>query len=163
MGFFDKYNPFKKKDDLGLPPLDSNPGFNDTPAMPSGTSMPDLGANTALPSADMGLGQDPLSSTQNSFDTHQSPRLNDTRMNMPMGESLRQNPQNNFMDNPNLSQNSQNHSTPQVNGSVNNNLQKDLEIISSKLDYLKASLEAVNQRIANLEHLSKQNQNNNRW
>ncbi len=53
-----------------------------------------------------------------------------------------------------------------LHGTVNPNenpLQKDFEILSSKLDYLKASIEAVNQRLANLEHLVKQEQDKRRW
>ncbi len=80
----------------------------------------------------------------------------DHRMNMPLGENIRQakisamygNEESHYSDAP-----AQSH----------NPLQKDLELISSKLDYLKASLDAINQRLVNLEHLAKQEIDSKKW
>ena len=75
MGLFDSINPFKKKDDLGLPPLDQDPNL----AMKSGNE-----------SHDLGIGQQPLPTTPSAPGMGQQQPMDDHRMNMPLGDSLRQ-------------------------------------------------------------------------
>ena len=69
----------------------------------------------------------------------------DHRMSMPLGQSINSTPQ------------SPHSAFPIKN---ENPLKQDFELLSSKLDYLKASIEAVNQRLANIENLVRQDQNN---
>lgn len=157
MGFFDKFNPFKKDDgfgDLGLPPLDSNQGMSGAPMdSTAGLGAPPMDPNSSMSPSTPGLGQ-PSPNLSAGFG--QPEPMDDHRMNMPMGESLRQNNVNDMHSfNPAPVQH------PKVHD--NNPLQKDLELISSKLDYLKASLEAINQRLANLEHLARQEQDKGKW
>ncbi len=135
MGFFDGINPFKKKDDFSLPPIE---GYNDSTPNFSHENTPNFGD---------GLNHDPVDGHSDATFTTPDPR-----MNMPLGENIRQqrmeavHGQGEF------------HEVQQ-----HNPLQKDLELISSKLDYLKASLEAINQRLANLEHMSRNQENQKRW
>ena len=142
MGIFDKINPFKRKDDLGLPPIESNYGLG-TPPMDSHTG---LNSDQNLPS--------PLPH-ENSQPLQQQP-LDDHRMTMPLGENIRQG-RVEAMHNQNNPHEHLESSRP------HNPLQKDLEIISSKLDYLKASMEAINQRLANLEHLARNEHGKKGW
>jgi len=173
MSFFDKINPFKKKDELGLPPLDSY-GSNNDLALPQNNPM---GHNLALPEGqghafdnDMNpMPQHNFSQNQNPYPheqvNNQSPHgrpLDDHRMDMPIGDSLNQNRHDPY----NVEHDYNNYAPNRYSrqNESENPLKKDIELISSKLDYLKASLEAINQRIANLEHLTKQEMNNNkRW
>jgi hypothetical protein len=135
MGFFDNINPFKKKDDFGLLPMDN---LGDSTPSYSHESTPNFGD---------GLGHDPVDGHSDATFTAPDPK-----MNMPLGENVRQqrieamHGQNDY------------HEPVQSNP-----LQKDLELISSKLDYLKASLEAINQRLANLEHMSRNQENQKKW
>ena len=69
-------------------------------------------------------------------------------MSMPLGESIRQQKYGSEFSSPSQQENP---------------MKKDLDLISSKLDYLKASIEAINQRLVNLEHLVRQEQQNKRW
>lgn len=137
MGFFDNFKS-KKKDDF-----DFNSGTEaglGEPPIDSHSTIDSMGDSNVFTSpADPNYGQ---------------PAALDPRMTMPLGESLssRQNP---------IQQ-----SFPQNNNNNNNNqnpLKQDFELISSKLDYLKASIEAVNQRLANLEHLVRQEQDKKKW
>lgn len=149
MGFFDKINPFKKKDDLGLPPIDSSMGLGQSPMNPN--AMNDTNFSQSQPSH---LSNPPnLNDNSQNWNQPVQEPINDHRMNMPLGENLRQSTSDNMHDN-------SHHRETHVQS---NPLQKDLELISSKLDYLKASLEAVNQRIANIEHLARQDQDKKRW
>ncbi len=143
MGLFDSINPFKKKDDLGLPPLDQDPNLT----MKSGNENHDLG-----------IGQQPLPTTPGMtppapphHDPNQPQALDDHRMKMPLGDSLRQGRME-AMHGSNI------HELQQGNP-----MQKELELISSKLDYLRASLDAVNHRLESLEHLTKQELENRKW
>jgi hypothetical protein len=148
MGFFDKFNPFKKNDglgDLGLPPFEANAGLGAPPMGPNASMSP------SMPT----LGGEPAQNLTSGF--NQPEPMNDHRMNMPMGESLKQN---NVNDMHSYTPSPISQPKPEVN---HNPLQKDLELISSKLDYLKASLEAINQRLANLEHLARQEQDKGKW
>lgn len=113
--------------------------------------------------SDAGLGEPPVDShssidanpigseTKDIFTSpsHSSARFNpqpDSSISMPLGDNLNQRPQPTPF--------------PQNN---QNPLKHDFELISSKLDYLKASIEAVNQRLANIEHLVRQEQDNKKW
>ena len=144
MGFFDNINPFKKKDDFGFPPLDNNNINNNQ------FSHNNLGIGNEQANFGDGLPHNPMGDHQgtSSFSTENTP---DPRMNMPMGESLRQN----------RVEGMHGSSFPEYNETKTTPLQKDLELISAKLDYLKASLEAINQRLANLEHMNKSSEK--RW
>ncbi|MEM2138723.1 MAG: hypothetical protein QXM96_01060, partial [Candidatus Woesearchaeota archaeon] len=73
----------------------------------------------------------------------------DNRMRMPLGENIRQEKMHSY-DEPQIIQ-------------KENPLEKDLELISAKLDYLKASLESINQRLANLEHMARQESERNSY
>jgi hypothetical protein len=148
MGFFDKFNPFKKPEEFG---------FSGEPGPASGPA----------PGQNYGLGDhnfEPHNFEGGNFDaggghphgedifTHSpgSPHpQNDPRMTMPLGESIRQ----------------QNYGNPEYGQpqQQENPLKKDMDLISSKLDYLKASIEAINQRLVNLEHLVRTEQQNKRW
>ena len=68
-------------------------------------------------------------------------------MSMSLGENIKRSP---------------NSPHPQINNN-HNPLKHDFELLSSKLDYLKASIEAVNQRLANLENLVRQEQEKRKW
>ena len=144
MGLFDSINPFKKKDDLGLPPLDQDPNL----AMKSGNE-----------SHDLGIGQQPLPTTPAMPATPSAPSMgqqqpmDDHRMNMPLGDSLRQERIGAMHGSSDIHEIKQQH----------NPMQKELELISSKLDYLRASLEAINHRLETLEHLTKQELENKKW
>jgi hypothetical protein len=137
MGFFDNLNPFKKKDEFSLSPLDN-------PALPPAQGY----GHDEMPNFGDGLSHDPM-------DGHSQPTFAapDPRMNMPLGESIRQQRMETMHGNPDGY-----HEPP-----AHNPLQKDLELISSKLDYLKASLEAINQRIANLEHMARNQEGQKKW
>lgn len=129
-------NPFKKKDDFGFPPIDSGPGI-------------EMGhQNLDQPSFDPGQ----FSARAPPPETHDA--LDDHRMTMPLGESVRQQ---------RVSAMYGNEGRDPYQEVRENPLQKDLELISSKLDYLKASLDAINQRLVNLEHLAKQEMETKRW
>ncbi|MFH2021415.1 MAG: hypothetical protein ABIJ34_08445 [archaeon] len=149
MGFFDKFNPFKK-DEGPVLPFDTNPAPSqehnygigehnfephnfDTPPQ---ANNPNMGNDIFTPSPTEHGAQD------------------DPRMRMPLGESVKLGKYGNEQVDE-YSGNSQQESK--------NPLQKDLDLISSKLDYLKASLEAINQRLVNLEHIVKQEQQNRKW
>ncbi len=143
MGLFDGINIFKKKEDLGLPPLDKDPN---------------LAMNSGNESHDLGIGQKPLPTTPGMPATPSAPGMgqqqpmDDHRMNMPLGDSLRQD-QIGAMHDSNIHEVRQQH----------NPMQKELELISSKLDYLRASLEAVNHRLETLEQMTKQELENKKW
>ena len=87
MSFFDRINPFKKKDDLGLPPLDSGPAL---------TQDPLTTARQPLPATPPGAGYPNVQPTTPGIigAPHLEPReaagLDDHRMKMPLGDSIRQ-------------------------------------------------------------------------
>jgi len=162
MGFFDNINPFKKKANSGLPPLDQNTGLSDPPInenlnpnMGDGLSPNIPGGHPRM--APLGS-SDPLSHPPSGMSNPSEPQpLDDHRMKMPLGESVRQSGLDsmNNMHNP--------PPTPHPQAHDPNPLQKDMEILSSKLDYLKASLESINQRLANLEHIARKEQDKPKW
>jgi len=140
MGFFDSFNPFRKKDELGLPPLDGGQNLDMShPNLDQGHNFDSGNFSAASPN-----GQVPL---------------DDHRMTMPLGENIRQSRVSAMYGGEGQGQ----EQSPYHEGRDHNPLQKDLELISSKLDYLKASLDAINQRLVNLEHLAKQELENKRW
>lgn len=134
MGFFDNFKS-KKKDDFGFNP---NSGGIGEPPIDSHSTIDSMGESNIFTS--------PNSQSDSNYGESQPL---DPRMSMPLGESMnsRQNP-------------IQHSSFPNNN---QNPLKQDFELISSKLDYLKASIEAVNQRLANLEHLVRQEQERKKW
>ncbi|MCM2325493.1 MAG: hypothetical protein NDI94_03455 [Candidatus Woesearchaeota archaeon] len=146
MGFFDNINPFKKKDDFGFPPINNNPVNNNN--FLNGNN---LGLGNEQPNFGDGLPHNPLDS--HSIPSFEQQPTSDPRMNMPMGESLRQG----------RGEGQHPSEYPEFMDQRHNPLQKDLELISSKLDYLKASLEAINQRLANIEHMSRNQGQDKRW
>jgi len=160
MGFFDKFNPFGKKNDLGLPPIEGGHGLGEAPFdnKLSHETNSTLGQVPVDPAANLNNPVQPLhtSSSPQPLSNPTTPQpLNDHRMSMPLGENIRQEHRGGTM-----------HGQPQhyedQNQQHRNPLQKDLDLISTKLDYLKASLEAINQRLANLEHLTRQEQEKNK-
>jgi len=151
-------NPLKKKDDLGLPIDDSgyeNPfnkplGGNDPLANPLSGHHEPLG-----PSGEQNMHNPDHGMNHDNFG-HDLPQ-DDPRMGMPLGDSLRKPQENNsyeIHDEGFQTKHDRNKHNP---------LEKDLELISSKLDYLKASLEAVNQRLANLEQMTKHDIEQRKW
>jgi len=162
MGFFDSINPFKKKADSGLPPLDQNSGLADPPINDNLNPNMGDGLGNNIPGghptmAPLGS-SDPLSHPPSGMSSPSEPQpLDDHRMKMPLGESVRQS----GLDSMNNVHNPP--PTPHPQAHDPNPLQKDMEILSSKLDYLKASLESINQRLANLEHLARKEQDKPKW
>ncbi len=144
MGFFDSVNPFKKKDDV-LPPLDD---LAETPGQPN-LDHSQLSQQPTHPN----IAQQPIPEQQPnpSFEPQQQ-ELSDSRMKMPLGDSIRQ------------QRVSAMHGSDETHNPIQHNpLQKELELISSKLDYLKASIDAANQRLAHLEHLTKEEIESKKW
>src|SRR3989338_5954006 len=131
MGIFDSINPFRKKDELALPPLDS------------------MGGNDTFNPSSQEYGGPPSMS--------QPEPMDDPRMRMPLGENIRQG----RMEAMYGSDDGYQPTSPGFHGP--NPLQKELDLISSKLDYLKAGMEAINQRLANLEHMARQEQEKKKW
>jgi hypothetical protein len=139
MSFFDSINPFRKKEEFNF---DSGP---------SGSNM-----DFAQPNLDEGHNFD-----SGQFAPHppQPMPQDDHRMTMPLGENIRQQRVQTMYG-------GNEHSEPRYPEPAqtqHNPLQKELELISSKLDYLKASLDAINQRLVNLEHLSKEEMEKNTY
>ena len=147
MGFFDRVNVLKKKKDRSNDfsvspendPLSGRPSFQanpaELPAQPPG-SIHATSGQTPFQSATLDSTAD-----LNNPGKPSNP-MEDHRMRMPLGESIRQ-----------QRIAAMHEAQPLEEPST---LKKDLELISSKLDYLKASLDAVNQRIINLESLTRQ-------
>ncbi|MEK6916819.1 MAG: hypothetical protein AABW92_03670 [Nanoarchaeota archaeon] len=141
MGIFDNINPFKKRDELALPPLDG--GLNNDPLSRS----PGIDQNFDTP--------DPNFDTPSFSDINSEPQpMDDPRMRMPLGDNIRQGRMEAMHGDSGYNEIRENRPNP---------LQKDLDLISSKLDYLKAGIEAVNQRLANLENLTRQEQEKKKW
>jgi hypothetical protein len=135
MGFFDKI-PFLKKDDgfgkdeLALPPLE--PMTQNNPSnYPGDETFP----------------QQILPNFQNPQMMGQEEYAPDPRPSMPMGQALRTP---STYPNPSYEV----HESDRLPASQNL-ISKELEIISSKLDYLRVSLENINQRLANLEKVAR--------
>ena len=136
MGILDRLNIFgKKEDDLS---------FLDTP-------LDSPAQNPALDPNDPGFHDSPKNP---SFQPYNEQPQDDHRMRMPLGDSLRQQQNYGYNDQ---------HAHPFNTNPNENPLKKELELISSKLDYLKASLEAVNQKLSNLEHHTRQEMEGKRW
>ncbi len=152
MSFLDtlnNLNPFKKKDEFSFSSLDQQNHDLGHPNFQQGNNM-----DFAQPNLDSSPDFNSGSFSANPPNS-QMP-MDDHRMTMPLGESVRQT---------RISAMYGNDQSPhEIHETRDHNpLQKDLELISSKLDYLKASLDAINQRLVNLEHLARQdNENNNR-
>lgn len=152
MSFFDFVNPFRKKDEFGLPPLEGNAGLGplDTgmQAEPQHNVNPgDYGTESQFSFQQPSAGQAGYSEPRGF--QHEQPQ-DDARMKMPLGESVRAS---RYTDEP----------ADDYHRGDYNPLKKELELISSKLDYLKASIEAVNQRLVNLEHLARQEMERKKW
>ncbi len=137
MSFFDSINPFKKKDEFSF---DSGSSGNNT--------------DFSHPNIDSGHNFDPGSFAAN---PPQPLPQDDHRMTMPLGENIRQKRVQAIYGGDEGTE----PRYPEQLAVQHNPLQKELELISSKLDYLKASLDAVNQRLVNLEHLTKHEMENN--
>jgi hypothetical protein len=151
MSFLDNLsnlNPFRKKEDFGFPPL--NEGNNNDFSPHNFEQGPNL--DMGQPNLEQGPNFNPGNFSANP-PNGQMP-LDDHRMTMPLGDTIRQTK---------ISAMYGNEDTPVREVRDHNPLQKDLELISSKLDYLKASLDAINQRLVNLEHMTKQEMENKRW
>jgi hypothetical protein len=130
MSFFDNINPFKKKDEFGFAPLDNPPVEQQPPNLDQGHNFDTGNFAAAAP-----------------------PQMEDHRMTMPLGESIRQQRTAAM-----YGETHEPYHEPEVNP-----LKKDLELISAKLDYLRASLDAVNQRLVNLEHVTRQQMESRKW
>jgi len=147
MGFFDKINPFKKNNDfLNNDPLAKDPLHHD---FSKGHELDPLHSPTPGTHHDpLHQTQDPLHSNPLGKSSHldagpSSPQqLDDPRMTMPLGQSMRQK---------RIEAMHSDYNEPAFDES----LKKDFELISSKLDYLKATLESINQRLANLEQIAR--------
>jgi len=140
MGFLDSFNVFKKKEDFILPPLDSQQQFQ--PQQQPESLHPELSAGHNFESGQFAASPPP-----------QQMPLDDHRMNLPLGENIRQSRVSAMYGGEHESETHELRVNP---------LQKDLELISSKLDYLRASLDAINQRLVNIEHMARQGQETER-
>ena len=151
MGIFDSINPFKKKDEFGLPPLDSSAGLGTIDTGMHVEPQHNVSAgNFVTPSETQFSFQQP----QMEQPQQEMPQ-DDSRMRMPLGESVRSARYNTAT--------AEEHQPAEYHRDEYNPLKKELELISSKLDYLKASIEAVNQRLVNLEHLARQEMDKKKW
>jgi hypothetical protein len=130
MSFFDNINPFRKKEEFNFD--SGNHGSNMDFAQPNLDEGHNFESGQFAPHPPQPLPQD------------------DHRMTMPLGENIRQQRTQAMYGGDESSE------SRYPNQIQHNPLQKELELISSKLDYLKASLDAINQRLVNLEHLSKE-------
>ncbi|MBT3463985.1 hypothetical protein HN789_02840 [archaeon] len=138
MGIFDK---FKKKDDFAFPTGNSNSN--------AGLGEPPIDSHSSL---DQPAGSSDIFTAPVQVPSSQP---TDPRMSMPLGESVQ----------PSLGAQTQSQGMSQhaTQPHSSNPIKQDFELISSKLDYLKASIEAINQRLANIEHLVKQEQDKKKW
>ena len=139
MGFFDKLNPFKKKDDFG--DLGKDLGMGKDFGLDQGPS-PELGAGLEP------LGQDPTQKYP-SFQQPNFPQQSFQQPSFPQQQPF------------------QPAYPPQSPNFANNSgdsyiASKNLEIISSKLDALKASMDSMNQRVANIEAIAREEQEDQR-
>jgi hypothetical protein len=157
MSIFDNLNPFKKKEELSFPSLDSGP--QESPQFQPHTF--EENNNTGLGQHEFGM-HEPGTDHDFNAPSFRAPapempmqQQRDNRMTMPLGETVRQQ----------RSAEAENNEQGDTYGQPirHNPMQKDLDLISSKLDYLKASLDAINQRLVNIEHLAKQESENKKW
>jgi hypothetical protein len=137
MSFFDNINPFRKKEDFNFD--SGNQGANMDFAQPNLDESHTFESGQFAP-------HPPQPSQPMPQDDH--------RMTMPLGENIRQQRTQSMYGGGDEQAPEQRY--PSQLQPQHNPLQKELELISSKLDYLKASLDAINQRLVNLEHLSKE-------
>jgi len=140
MGFFDNFKS-KKKDDFGF-----------TPTTGAGLGEPPIDSHSTLNTGESNVFTSPSSPTSQPNTGLGQHQPLDHRMSMPLGDSLNQ---------PHSGLNSEAPTQFQPNNQ--NPIKQDFELLSSKLDYLKASIEAVNQRLANIEHLVRQEQEKKKW
>ena len=135
-------NPFKKKEEFSFPPIDSGPGHDLSPH----NFEQNQGMSHEMPSLHQDPHYGPGMESQSALDDH--------RMTMPLGDNIRQQ---------RMSSMHGEEEEYHEQKSMPNPLHKELELISSKLDYLKASLDAVNQRLVNLEHMTRQEMEGKKW
>ena len=139
MGIFGKLAFLKKKDefDLGLDKggdLGPDLGMGDMGMSSHG--MPPMGHDAGMGKGSESYGPDPFAQRQPSFGQSQYPSY-------PQQQPFQQN-------------------YPQPPSYGDSGVGKDIEVISSKLDALRALMDSINQRLANLEHIARGDEDDRR-
>lgn len=136
MGFLDKVMFWKKKDDIDSGNFGADPGLGGAPNMGMNPADAGMGGqNLGLPNMDPGLaGTEPQFGQQ-----------------MPASQ---------FGQAPNMFPGAGFQATPMAPSQPTQEAMvgKDIEVISAKIDSLRATLDAINQRLANIEHIAMSDQ-----
>ncbi len=169
MGFFDKLNPFHKKEkspdfDMGAagkdpfgPSSGADFGSQNFPdAWNSGTGMDQgmggLGGGAAQPS---------YGAAQPQFG-QQQPYNQPSSYQQPSQPSFSQPPPSSFGSAPSYSQSYPSQPSPSYGNDADYMHSKNLEVVSSKLDALRAAIDSINARLQNIERIAGQEEENRR-
>jgi hypothetical protein len=171
MGFFDKLNPFHKKerssdmdmggmgkDPFGAPSTSDFGSQNFPDAWNTGGGM-DSGIGGMGGNQSLGMGSPPLSSPQSFGQNSQFPSPPQQSYS-PSQPSFSQ--QSTFQSVPNFSQQSYAAPQPAYGDNADYMHSKNLEVISSKIDALRAAIDSMNARLQNIERIAGQEEENRR-